>query len=386
MRLALLAISVAAFSGEAPLRILFLGNSYTYYNHLAGLVEGMARAATGRPVETGFVTQGGATLERVYASTDALEVLRSSRWDMVVLQEHGGLGLNQHNGDLVVNDPAGFFTWARVWDAEIRAQGARTVFLNTWARRGRGEHQPHLDWAYATIARELGAGLIPVGTAFQRVSGIELFQPDGTHPSEAGSYLAACAAVEILTARGCAGAPVEIFGVPMDNRLGRLREERGTIVRLPTETAAALQTAALAAVEELRGQGGYWRLARPFFAGEERPAPGHSTARWEGRWTGSTWAYGRKANVTLQLATQGGVCSGTWTIAALEPLTQTMLPVENCTLSQDQLRFVVEPLFLKQEAHEARVDGDRMQGFVRMQSFTPYHRQSGTWMLQRVAQ
>ena len=79
-RLVFLALAVTAFSAETPLRILFLGNSYTYYNNLPGLVEGMAR----RPVEAVAVTRGGATLEGLYIGTNALEVLRSSRWDLVV--------------------------------------------------------------------------------------------------------------------------------------------------------------------------------------------------------------------------------------------------------------------------------------------------------------
>jgi len=262
-RFVLLALAVTAFSAETPLRILFLGNSYTYYNNLPGLVEGMAR----RPVDVVSVTRGGATLEGLYIGVNALEVLRSSRWDLVVIQEHSALGRSQFNGDVVVNDPAAFFAWARIWDAEIRAQGARTVFLNTWARKGRGAQQAHLDWAYATIARELGAGLIPAGAAFQGVSGIELFQPDGTHPSAAGSYLAACAAVEILTAGGCADAPA--------------------FAGLSPEMATSLQQAALAAVERLRAEQGYWRLARPVYL--ESPVAGSGLGAWQGRWEGATW-------------------------------------------------------------------------------------------------
>ena len=90
--------------------------------------------------------------------------------------------------------------------------------------------QAHLDWSSAAIARELGAGLIPAGAVFQNARELELFHPDGSHPSLAGSYLAACAAVEIP-------------GVPR-------------------EMAARLQTAAV----------------RPVFAGEESLATG-------GTWT-----------------------------------------------------------------------------------------------------
>lgn len=383
MRLALiLLLGVAAARAEAPLRILFLGNSYTYFNHLAGLVEGMARAAGGRPVEARSVTLGGATLERLYMETEALAVLREGKWDLVVLQEQSTLGLNQFNGDMVVNRPESFFAWARIWDGEIRRAGARTVFLNTWARKGRGELQPHVDWAYAAIARELGAGLIPAGTAFQNVTGVELFQPDGSHPSEAGSFLAACTAVEILFADGCAGAPAMIEGIPMDNRNGRLQRERGTIVRLSEETAAVLRRAALAAVDRLRGEGGYWRMARPVYAGEAEGGVGQG--EWRGRWEGAMWLYGKRANVTLQVGGEEGKCTGTWRITAAEPLTDTTLPLENCSLAGGRLLFTVTPLFMNSESHVAWVENGNMQGQARLSSPSGYHRQTGTWTLQRV--
>jgi hypothetical protein len=373
-----LVISAGCFGAEGPLRILFLGNSYTYYNNLAGLVEGMAK----RPVEAVSVTRGGATLGELYTATNALEVLRGGRWDLVVLQEQSTLGMSQFNGDFVVNDPGAFFTWARIWDAEIRRQGAHTVFLNTWARKGRAEMQPQMDWAYAFVARELGAGLIPVGTAFGLAGGIDLFQPDGTHPSEAGSYLAACAAVEILTGDGCFGASAEIIGPLMDNATGRLRGERGTLVRLAPEVAATLQTSVLEAVTRLRGEGGYWRLARPVFAGEELAVGGKGN--WAGRWEGSTWLYGRKANVTLQLAVDAAACSGTWTVFALEPPTSTVMPLERCAVSADTVQFTVRPLFLTSETHAVRAEGGALQGWVTLQSSSPYHRQAGTWTLQRM--
>jgi len=345
----------------------------------------MARAA-GRPVETGFVTRGGATLEELYTSTNALDVLGGSRWDIVVLQEQSNFGLSTFNGDFVINEPTAFFTWARIWDKEIRSQGAHTVFMNTWARKGRAEQQPHVDWAYAAIARELGAGLIPAGPAFQSVTGIDLYEPDGTHPSAAGSYLAACAAVEILAAAGCSNASAEIHGVPMDNSTARLRDQRGIIVRLPPETAAALQTAAMSAVARLRAESGYWRLPRPAFAGDKPTVVGTASVKWAGRWEGATWLYGQQANVVLQLNSEGPSCSGTWSVTAIAALTQATMPLRSCTIGPEGLRFVVRPLFFNTEVHEAAADGTKLQGRVSIVTMTPSVRRTGTWTVQRTGQ
>jgi len=379
---ALLSIGTA-LCAEPPLRVLFLGNSYTYFNNLPGLVEGMARAAGGRAIEAEAVTLGGATLERLYMRTNALQVLRGAKWDVVVLQEHSTLGLNMVNGDQVVNEPDAFHNWVRIWDAEIRARGARTVLLNPWSRKGRAELQPYVDWAYAAIAREIGAGLIPVGAAFLGVSPeVELYQADGTHPSAAGSYVAACAAVEILAGGGCAGAPAEIEGVPMDNATGRLRDVRGVIVRIPAEVAGQLKGAAMAGVGRLREEGGYWKLARPSAPSVVETVS--SSGGWEGRWEGSTWFYGKQATVALRLDVDGSACSGTWQITATEPLTQTMLPLAGCSVEGGRLRFTVRTLFLTAERHEAWLQGGKIEGRVSLESLAPYHRQTGTWTLQRV--
>lgn len=363
----------SGWAAEAPLRVLFIGNSYTYYNNLAGMVEGLS---AGR-IQATAVTRGGATLGELYTLTDAREVLRASRWDVVVLQEQSTLGVSQFNGDMVVNDPAGFFTWARIWDEEIRRAGARTVFYNAWARKGRGELQGHLDWAQAFIARELGAELLPVGAAFGLAGGVELFAADGTHPSAAGSYLAACVAVMVLVHGECAD---RVEGVLMDNAAARVREERGTLVSLTASDAAVLRRAAAGAVARLREEGGYWKLARPVFAGEGIAGAGGDVA---GRWEGTVWLYGRKANVTLQLNVEGAACSGTWTVFATEPPTSTVLPLEGCGVADGRARFTVRTLFLTAETHEAWVADGALQGRMALQSGSIYHRQGGTWTLQR---
>lgn len=168
----------------------------------------------------------------------------------------------------------------------------------------------------------------------------------------------------------------------MDNRSGRLREERGTIVRLSPKTAVSLQRAALAAVERLRGEGGYWRLARPEFIGET--APGAGAGEWQGRWEGVTWLYGKKASVTLHLTAAEGTCAGTWRITATEPPTETAIPLENCVTTAERLQFTVTPLFMTSETHMAWMEEGQLHGQASMYISTPYLRRGGTWTLHRV--
>jgi hypothetical protein len=86
------------------------------------------------------------------------------------------------------------------------------VLLVTWARRGRDGDQALLDAAYAGTARAAGARLAPVGPAWRRALAdhpeLALHREDGSHPAPAGTYLAACVLVAVLTGRCPIDLPV----------------------------------------------------------------------------------------------------------------------------------------------------------------------------------
>src|SRR5262245_55033615 len=73
---------LVAAKSSRPIRILFIGNSFTYVNNLPELVRGMA-AALPSPIEieTKQVTVGGATLMQLWNGGPALAAIRGSRWD-----------------------------------------------------------------------------------------------------------------------------------------------------------------------------------------------------------------------------------------------------------------------------------------------------------------
>ena len=183
------------------MRILFIGNSFTNRNDLPGMLVRLA-AATSPPqhVETDRVIANGRALKTHWERGAAREKIRSSKWDYVVLQEQSTLPL-KNRGRMHEYD--------RLFDKEIRASGAKTVMYMTWARRHEWNRQADLTEAYASIGRELGAIVVPVGVAWQRVfderPDIVLHDKDGSHPNLAGSYLAACAFFATLFDRNPAG-------------------------------------------------------------------------------------------------------------------------------------------------------------------------------------
>jgi hypothetical protein len=173
------------------MRVLFIGNSFTRYwggQVLIGTQLALSSPA-GRERTPIYEqsTENGFALQEHWGTGDAVRRIREGNWDYVVLQEHSEVPLDERES---------FFKYARLFDAEIKRVGAKTVLFMTWAKLHEPQRQPDIAAAYNDLARELGAQVVPVGVAFQDVlaarPNLRLYDKDGKHPSEAGSYLTAC--------------------------------------------------------------------------------------------------------------------------------------------------------------------------------------------------
>lgn len=184
------------------LRVLFIGNSYTYGNDLPDL---LAQLMTAKGVKFGYesVTTGGATLQKHWEEGKAQAVLHRKTWDFVVLQEQSVRPFTQREA---------FFKYARLLDAEIRKTGAKPLFYATWAAKARPDEQPKLTEAYQTIGQELGSLVAPVGEAWKRAlsDSLTLHGSDGRHPNLAGSYLAGCVLYRTMTRKKAARLPRQL--------------------------------------------------------------------------------------------------------------------------------------------------------------------------------
>lgn len=166
------------------MRILFVGNSFTARNNLPGLIAGLA-AARGITVEHRLISAGGASLRQHLNAGQALDEIASGNYDTVVLQEQS---------TLPAKNPARMHDNIRDFHTAIAEAGARTALYMTWSRKG--APQEPLTTAYASIAAELGATLVPAGLIWQHFQATHpapsLHAPDNSHPALAGSYLTAC--------------------------------------------------------------------------------------------------------------------------------------------------------------------------------------------------
>ena len=165
---------------------IFVGNSFTQRHDVPGTVARLA-AARGTALRHRLFAAGGASLRAHWNKGQARAAIEAERPAWVVLQEQS---------TLPIKNAARFHENVRLFDAVIRASGGRTLLYLTWARRHAPETQRALTDAYRAIGAELGAAVAPAGVAWERCLAAHdrpvLHDADGSHPTAAGSYLAAC--------------------------------------------------------------------------------------------------------------------------------------------------------------------------------------------------
>jgi hypothetical protein len=254
-------------SRSCTTRVLFLGNSYTYFNNVPAILSELAKAGHQCSVETRMVAPGGKTLKDHWESSASREALNSQAWNFVVLQDQSTLGVNFYfEGQTRVGGDELFRPYAELWANEIRKHHATPVFYLTWARRATPVDQAALNYAYIQAAKTTRSLVAPVGLAWSRVRqtdpSIDLYYRDGAHPSTAGSYLAACTIYATIFGKSPVSLPSRISGVPVN--LETEEPEPGktaVLVDLPARVATTLQTAAWSAWRELKQHGGYLNVS-----------------------------------------------------------------------------------------------------------------------------
>ena len=194
------------FQVFAQKKILFLGNSYTAVNNLPDLIYRLA-LADGDTIVFDSSTPGGYTFEQHSTDPVALGKINAQAWDYVVLQEQ-----SQRPSFDPQQVAVEVLPFARKLDSLIHVNNpcTQTVFYMTWGRKyGDASNcafyppvctyagmQQRLRESYLLMGDENHARVAPVGIAFQNSiaidSAFELYNADQSHPSLAGSYLAAC--------------------------------------------------------------------------------------------------------------------------------------------------------------------------------------------------
>ena len=198
-------------ASKRPIRILFIGNSFTARNDLPGLISQLA-AERGIKIESALLSIGGASLRTHWNKGEAQTAIDRGKFDYVVLQEQS---------TLPIKNAARMRENVLLFDEAIRSAGAKTVLYMTWARKHTPEKQKAITEAYESIGREIGALVVPAGSVWWRFIARHdspvLHDKDQSHPTLAGSYLAACVFLATLFGESPVGIKAQIKGLSMQD-------------------------------------------------------------------------------------------------------------------------------------------------------------------------
>ncbi len=175
------------------MRVLMLGNSYTFYHDMPNMLADVLSC------EVIAYTRGGARLSEQLNSNTQMgaktqRALREEKWDYVVLQE-------MSNGPITAKES--FFNSVSALCEQIKQNGAVPVLYATWAYEKNSEQMATMNCDYDQMyqmlydvyheaANKNHALVADVGKVFYELADTtELYMSDGSHPTKYGSQIAA---------------------------------------------------------------------------------------------------------------------------------------------------------------------------------------------------
>jgi hypothetical protein len=199
-RIAIFIFGLACYSGllfsqQKELKVLFVGNSYTYGYNLPHIVSIISEGTSIR-LNSHKTVIGGASLKEHWTGGRELQtrnLIAEGDFDVVVLQDFSMAAMNAPDTSL---------KYMQLFCDLIRSHGGRPFLFNTWAREKVPQYQAEIDAMYLRAAEEFGATRVPVGPAWELAMdlrpSVDLYTSDGSHPNELGTMLTASVFVRVI--------------------------------------------------------------------------------------------------------------------------------------------------------------------------------------------
>ena len=175
------------------MRVLFLGNSHTYFHDMPHTFSRMCRQLTGETPEVTMLAYSNKDLhwhrEEYFAVRFALLY---GNYDYCVLQQQAHPFPDEE------------YTRKSILRIKSLCESVGTVpvLYMTWAMRDEPENFPPMSRFYHRLAEEWAMKMVPVGDLFHMIRQsnpeIDLFWSDGAHASAYGDYLIAAAFASCL--------------------------------------------------------------------------------------------------------------------------------------------------------------------------------------------
>ena len=205
---------------DQPNTVLFVGNSYLYYNnslhnHFKRMVEENIQGFNGGD-SVKSSTIGGSRLKHhdVSRLISPQAISKIEKFDLVILQGGSSETLSKQNRKEFAYHAKKHIDSVRENDSE-----AALYMTHAYADHYR-RYEPNqieiIRKAYTEVGNENGVLVIPVGLAFdlayQKRPNIKLHDDDGTHPGLLGTYLAACTVFASIYDQSPIGMKYDYFG------------------------------------------------------------------------------------------------------------------------------------------------------------------------------
>lgn len=206
---------------DTPKRLLLIGNSYLYYgDSLHNLLRNMVIADQpdiSKALQYKSATIGGSSLDHhnIDWLTKPGQIGVKEPFELVILQGHSGAAIEAKQGEIHIDA-------AKKAAALIAERGGKVALYMPHAyvaphKQAAPENVQKNNDYYVKLGNELNALVIPVGLAFaeayKRDPGLQLHKYyDGSHPSKAGTYLAAATVYAALYNRSPVGNTFDAFG------------------------------------------------------------------------------------------------------------------------------------------------------------------------------
>jgi hypothetical protein len=206
---------IYSINKQKEIKVLFIGNSLTFFNDLPKMVKLMAETGKHR-MSYEMYAPGGYTLSQHAQDVQVMERIEKGIWDYVVLQAQ-----SSQTAYAETELEQQVYPYAQKLCTAIRQANpqAQIISYTTMAHRNGFSDQQDMSayedmqqkviGTYTFMAKDNYTLLAPVGQAWQKVRtdypGLDLYYDD-IHPNKAGTYLAACVFYDVLFQSNSSGS------------------------------------------------------------------------------------------------------------------------------------------------------------------------------------
>jgi len=178
------------------IKVLFVGNSFSFYYNLPQVVSSMSEFSDLMYIQTKNSLVSGATLQdhiNQNKNSKTIEILNSEQFDYVAINHHSLATFNELDE---------FLRTSKRFIDIVKSKKATPLFIETWAYKSDSSMIKNIAEKYLLMSEKYNVDIIPCGQLFSQVikdfPDINLFE-DEKHPSKNGTYLNGLAFVKYFS-------------------------------------------------------------------------------------------------------------------------------------------------------------------------------------------